>query len=115
MWDKLTDLTSFWGILCYWVPLAVCFFGYLIKAKRTIQADIKDRSESNYYQPKFTVGWIVWHLFVTVCPIVNLLAAVFDLSKHYVAEIFQFCSKMLDIPLIPDSKKYEDRRKARKA
>lgn len=99
--DTVT-FNSIWGFLTYWLPMLICMLGYTIKTIRDIKCDREERYKK-YYTPT-TVGDIVARMLATICPVVNLVCAVFDLGGPILKEIGDFLSKFLDIPLVP--KKY---------
>lgn len=98
----------------YWAPLAFCAVGYFA---RTMRNFTKDRSErikpGGYYVPTDTLGTLIGRAVVTLLPVGNLLAAVFDLAPEVFGRFFKWISRVFNHPLVPDFKDGPERRKAR--
>ncbi len=90
---------SYIAIMLFWVPMVVCFVGYSFRGLAAIRTDLVNRKsylnhETNHYEPKATFGAFLWALFVSILPVGNLIATLFDVGKEVISEILNF-------PLIP--------------
>lgn len=114
MFDMITDFqfNSTLGLLLYWLPLAFCCYGYLLRTHRNYQKDKAKREEPGaYYLPTDTLGTLIGRGLVSVIPVANLLAAVFDLGPEVFERFIKRLEVMFGMPLVPDSLSYETRRK----
>lgn len=101
---------SWIALLLYWLPLVMCAYGYAVEFVQLYRDEIRARAkaeadEKAYYSPTLTLGWIVGHVVITIVPIVNLLAAVFDAAPKAFGDFFTWLGKALDIPLVPKRNK----------
>jgi hypothetical protein len=94
---KSFEFTSAIALFVYWIPLAICLAVYFITAVNMYREDVKKRDEGDWYSPKLTIGWIVWHVLASIAPAANLIALVFDCM----ADVFKWFGDFLDIPLVP--------------
>jgi hypothetical protein len=87
----------------YWVPLALCLYGYTIKTWTNYQIDAKKREEDseNYYYPTDRLGDLIGRVIISVCPIWNLGKAIFDVAPRVFASFFRLLDDILNIPLVP--------------
>jgi hypothetical protein len=101
------NLTTLWGILLYWVPTAFCAFGYLIKTAENTRKDIvnRDRLErekaSDKYVPTDTIGSIIGRGIVSIMPVANLFAAVFDVAPTVFGRFFAMVGRVFNQPIVP--------------
>lgn len=93
------------GILIYFLPLMICAIGYPIRGINMVRQDLKDRELREYYSPSITIGGLFWGLFVILCPILNLGAAVFDLLPIFCARFFGGIYRFCNTPLVPRKRK----------
>ncbi|KAA0888707.1 hypothetical protein [Oryzomonas rubra] len=100
---------SFIGILLFWVPLAFCAVGYTIRTAKDYMEDKTDRakaeSEGTSYSPTVTVGTLIGRGIVSVVPIANIWAALFDVAPELFSKTFLVIGKLFNIPLVPKRKK----------
>lgn len=97
-------VASFWlAFFLYWLPLALCLYGYTVRTFRDYRKDVAAR-EKDYYHPELTIGLIVGRLVMAVLPIGNLFAAVFNVAPEVFGDFFRWVGKALDIPLVPKKK-----------
>lgn len=89
------QFNSLLAIYTYWVPLLICLIVYAFQFVHYYKLDVHN-SKEKYYNPKLTVGSIVGHLFVAVCPGLNIFAAVFDC----LGPLFSFFEKVFNKPLV---------------
>ena len=54
-----------------------------------------------YYCPTDTIGTVLGRILVTVVPIINLWAGIFDISPNLFCNIFMKLEKLFDQPLVP--------------
>lgn len=96
------------GICLYWLPLAFCVYGYSVETWIDFRKDIRMRAaaiDPGYYQPGLTVGTLISHVIMTVVPIVNLFAAIFDLAPDVFGRFISLVEKVFDQPLVPRRKR----------
>lgn len=102
------EITSTMGILAYWVPFAMCSIGYTARTWRNYRKDVNDRQASEkgdkYYAPTDTVGTLIGRGLVTVVPVANVLAAVFDVAPTMFSRFFGFIGDVFSQPLVPRRK-----------
>lgn len=97
------------GICLYWLPLALCSIGYLVRSSREYHTDIEKRTESEnnpkqYYNPTIRIGTLIGRCLISIVPIVNLLAAIFDISPIMFKRILDWIVDVFDRPLVPKRK-----------
>lgn len=108
--EHLPAWNSWLALLLYWLPLALCAYGYLLRTVYKVRKDRAQRAEAEsgkpnaYYLPGITVGTLVGYLFLTVTPVANLIAAIFDVAPGLFRRFFEWCARVLDIPLVPKRK-----------
>lgn len=96
----------------YWIPVAFCAFGYVIRTARNFQKDRAKRIQPGaYYSPTDTLGTLIGRGVVTFIPIANFSAAVFDLAPEVFGRFFDWIGKVFSQPLVPDFPDGEQRRK----
>ena len=109
------QFNSLLGILLYWVPASFCAVFYTIRTWSNYQADMETREKDrehrrnpensrSYYSPTDTLGTLVGRALVSIIPIANIWAAVFDLSPRVFRKFFEWIGKLLDQPLVPKDK-----------
>ncbi|MBN8263024.1 MAG: hypothetical protein J0M21_00035 [Xanthomonadales bacterium] len=107
--DHIPAWNGLLALFLFWLPLLLCLYGYTVRSVREFANDRAARanaelptSQSNgYYQPSITVGTLLARLAASVVPIVNLVAAIFDVAPEVFGQFFNWASKALDIPLVP--------------
>jgi hypothetical protein len=95
------------AIYTYWIPLVVCLVVYLFRFLQLYRDDLRE-SDSDYYHPRLTVGYILGHLFLAIAPVINLFALVFDCFGSifgYIRSFLLFLDKIFNIPLVPKPSK----------
>lgn len=93
---KSFEFTSTMALMVYWIPLVICALVYFFRTILIYKSDLK-KCKEKYYEPKLTIGLIVWFFVLTVTPCVNLLALVFDCASS----VFKWLGRVLDVPLVP--------------
>lgn len=107
-----SPFTSTLGLVLYWLPLAFCGYGYLLRTHRNYQNDKKKREEPGaYYSPTDKVGTLIGRGLVSVLPVANLCAAVFDLAPEVFCRLIGRLESLFNIPLVPDSENAKAKRK----
>lgn len=107
------QLNSTLGLLLHWLPLGFCAFGYLLRTHRNFCKDKAKREEPGaYYHPTDTLGTLIGRGLVSVLPVANLCAAIFDLAPEVFCRWFEWLGKVFDIPLVPDSESAKAKRDA---
>jgi len=104
--SNLPPWNSWLALGLYWMPLALCAYGYTIRAACRFSKDRTartkaDTEERGYYSPTITIGTLIGYAVLSVTPIANLFAAIFDVSPKLFASMFEWFGKVLDIPLVP--------------
>lgn len=99
------NATGWLGLLLYWLPLAVCLIGYVVRTWRNYQKDIKARAADSIYTPTDTIGTLIGRALVSVVPVANLWASVFDLGPKIFGRFFKWIGNVFDQPLVPRIKK----------
>lgn len=96
----------------YWLPLAFCVFGYALRTSVNANKDRKDRETPGaYYVPRETYGTLIGRALVTILPVANLWAAVFDLAPKIFDGFFERLAKVFSAPIVRDSESYKTRRR----
>jgi hypothetical protein len=116
------SFTSWVGILLYWTPLSLCVVGYTWRTIVNINRDIKERNttalavkenlairagslkaplKSELYFPTDTLGDLIGRALVTVIPVANLWAAIFDVAPKMFGKVFHWIGEVFDQPLVP--------------
>jgi len=98
MIDYITsfEFNSQLALFIYWIPLAICAAVYPFRFVKMYKEDLT-KSTEKFYEPSLTIGHIVAVTIGAVCPVINLVMAIFDAS----ASAFKFIGRLLDIPLVP--------------
>lgn len=99
---KAWEITSTVGFFTYWLPLALCALGYSVKTWKQIQLLNKYRQEK-YNTPwveDLTVGTLLWRMFLTVTPIVNVIALVFGLLSDMLKTVFNWIDWVLSYRVV---------------
>jgi hypothetical protein len=129
MFDWIVGVVTNWkwnsiiAIILYWTPLLFCFFGYTLRTARNYLKDKanlakyeedmrewlnsraanKSGNRPSYY-PTDTVGTLIGRALVSIVPIGNLWAALFDLAPEVFRRFFHWLGKFFDFPLVPGPK-----------
>lgn len=106
---KTATFNSIFGICLYWLPLVLCAFGYTVRTAKNIQKDKEERSRiekkgEGYYEPTDTIGDLIGRSVITIIPIGNLWAALFDVSPEVFERLFEWIGKTFNQPLVPRRK-----------
>jgi hypothetical protein len=97
------NLTSVMGLLLYWLPLSVCVFWYTVRTWANYQKDMAKRDD-NFYRPTDTIGSLIGRALVSIIPVANLLAAIFDIAPGMLSVFFSWIGRVFDQPLVPRRK-----------
>jgi hypothetical protein len=110
--EHLPAWNSWIALVTNWLPGALCAYGYLLRSIYKIRQDKAKRQEAEsgeklnaYYLPGITVGSLVGYFVLTITPIANLFAAIFDVAPGLFRRFFDWCARVLDVPLVPKRKK----------
>lgn len=122
------EWTGLMGLLLYWLPLAVCAVGYIIRTWRNVQEDLKAReaymawhadnpeppptpsySDEHFkwraarphYEPTDTLGTLIARGLASVIPVCNLLCAACDILPKSLSVFFKTIGAIFDQPLVP--------------
>lgn len=100
---------NFWLAFClYWLPLALCLYGYSVRTFRDYRKDVADRDDAEhgrYYVPTLTIGLILGRLLMALVPVANLLAAIFNVAPEVFGDFFRWLGRTFDMPLVPKRKR----------
>ena len=101
------------GILLYWVPLALCVFGYTVRTAKNYMKDRAEREKAGgYYIPTDRVGTLIGRGLVSVIPVANLWAGMFDISPKLFSGVIDWLDMVFNVPLVPDSEAAKAKRQA---
>ncbi len=92
------------AIFLYWIPLVFCLYGYTVRTWVNYQKDKADREVEKYYSPTDTIGSLLGRVFITLLPIGNICAALFDLSTEVFGRFFKHLERVFSQPLVPKKK-----------
>ena len=118
----LEGLSVWWvtgviGICLYWLPLIVCLIVYSIKGIKLYFKLREERCEgaypnSDYFAPdQLTLGHILFFLFISTCPVINLIAFLKETAWETLSYLFRKITNLFSFSLVPDSNKYQEIRK----
>lgn len=93
--NNLITYANTMSLYSYWVPLFVCSVVYMFRIVNFYKFDLEQCTKS-YYTPKLTISKIVWYIFLSTVPVVNLFAFVFD----SLGSVLGWLTRVLDIPLV---------------
>lgn len=107
--NTLPPWNSWLALGLYWMPLALCAYGYTVRSARRFSADRIARAEADteeraYYSPSITIGTLIGYAILSVMPIANLFSAIFDVAPKLFSSLIEWCEKALNIPLVPKRK-----------
>lgn len=97
------------GILLYFVPMLFCLTFYFVRTARNYVGDRKQRELAEtdkgiHYYPRDTIGSIIGRVLVSIIPIANIWAAMFDLAPSVFGKAFSWIGKVFNQPLVPKKK-----------
>lgn len=105
---------SWLAIVLYWIPLTFCMYGYTNRTIKRYIADRKTRETPGaIYVPRERLGTLLGRALVTITPIANLWATMFDLAPKIFSNFFKTIEKIFDQPLVPDTKYHSDIRRSK--
>jgi len=90
------EFYSYLALYTYWVPLVICFVTYFARLVKAYHTDMATRNRE-FYTPQLTIGAIVLMFFLSLTPVVNMFAMVFDCLDS----VIKWIGKTLDFGLIP--------------
>lgn len=114
--EHLPAWNSWIALLMYWLPLALCAYGYTVRSAKKFAQDRAEReaaetwkpdpAKGDYqsrpiYIPGITIGTLIGYAVLTVCPVANLFAATFDVAPKVFNGFIEWCDKVLNVPLVP--------------
>lgn len=104
--EATMTFNSFFGIILYWVPLTLCVFGYTLRTARNIQVDRAaraqcERQQLNFYTPTDKLGDLIGRAVVSIVPLANLWAGLFDVSPVLFRRFFHWVGMAFNTPLVP--------------
>lgn len=108
MIDWIKDVATWWttgwlGMLLYWVPASFCLIGYTVKCWGDVAHDIATRDKPHYV-PGITIGTIIGRSVLSVIPVANLWAGLFDVAPMMFGKFFKWIDRAFNVPLVPRRK-----------
>lgn len=108
------EWNSWLALLLYWMPAALCAYGYTVRGLRKYRQELADRAKAEsderaYYHPELTFGHIIGHAILTALPVANLFAAIFSVAPEVFGDFFSWIGRVFDQPLVPKRPKQEKR------
>lgn len=109
-WILKFEWNGLMGILLYWVPMLFCATFYTWRTAEGYMADRRAREKADaspanpagsFYHPRETIGGILGRALVSVLPVANIWAALFDLSPKVFGRAFTWIGRVFDQPLVP--------------
>lgn len=122
MIDTLSSAAS-WGmnnwngtlaLILYWVPALFCVIFYFLRTIGDYDQDSTSREKyiksiasggHDWYVPKLTVGVIIGRALLSIIPVANLFAALFDLSPKVFRGFINTLDRVFNQPLVPHPNK----------
>ena len=104
---QTATFNSIFGILLYWVPMSLCIVGYTIRTFRNYREDLNKRKTEQFYTPTDTIGSLIGRWIVTILPILNLWASLFDVAPELFGNLFKRIEIIFNQPLVPPKKETE--------
>jgi hypothetical protein len=125
-------MTGWLGMLLYWLPLSICFVGYTLRTMENFQKDVlerdryikseklreelssddfndyirKNRDEYvSYYHPTDKIGTLIGRALVSITPVANIWAGMFDVAPRLFHRLIERIEKIFNAPLVPEIKK----------
>lgn len=95
---------SLLALVLYWVPLVFCALFYIVRSGQDFANDKRRREFERTYYPTITIGTLIGRGLASVIPVVNLFAAIFDVSPVAFKKMFTLIGEIFDQPLVPQSK-----------
>jgi uncharacterized membrane protein YkvI len=93
---------SLLALVLYWVPLIFCAVYYTVCIGKDYLFDKRNRElHKNAYFPTLTIGVIVSRVLASIVPLVNLIAAVFDISPVVFKKFYHLLGDIFDQPIVP--------------
>ena len=97
------ELNGLIAIGLYWFPMIVCAYGYTVRTWTNYQKEILKRNQTDrYYGSIDTWGTVIGRGLITIVPLANLLATVFDIGPKLIGDFLSWISDIFDIPLVPE-------------
>ena len=101
-WALGFDLTGQMGLLLFWLPMVICGYGYTVRTFVRYRDCCEARDAGKYFNSD-TVGTLIARAIVTFFPVMNLMAAIFDLGPNLFGSFFSAIGRMFDKPLVSKS------------
>lgn len=106
MIDWIKDVATWWttgwlGMLLYWLPTSFCLVGYTLRCWSDVRHDLKVRDIEKWYHPSITIGTIIGRSILSVIPVANLWAAMFDVAPKLFGDFIDWLGRVFTIPLVP--------------
>ena len=112
-------LTGWMGLFLYWLPLSLCVVGYTIRTFDNFHRDLEARERylnylkakennepfvnvNSYYRPTDTIGTLIGRALVSLIPVANLWAGIFDVAPRMFSRVIKLVEKVFDTPLVPE-------------
>ena len=112
-------LTGWMGLFLYKLPLSLCVVGYTIRTFDNFHRDLEARERylnylkakennepfvnvNSYYRPTDTIGTLIGRALVSLIPVANLWAGIFDVAPRMFSRVIKLVEKVFDTPLVPE-------------
>jgi len=109
-WSATPDISHvspLWFVLLYLVPLVFCLVFYTVRTVKNYRNDVAERAghlrqdDSWGYIPTDTIGTLIGRALVSILPVANIWAALFDLAPGVFGNLFKALGRLFDQPLVP--------------
>lgn len=98
-WFLSFDFTGQMGLLLYWMPAVLCAYGYTARTSQRYRQCCEKRDKGEYFKSD-TVGTLIGRFIMTLTPVMNLFAAIFDLGPRVFGSFFEMIGRAFDRPLV---------------
>ena len=122
-WISNVKVNGILALSLYWSPLVFCLIFYTVRTAKNYMKDKVERakaerlfeinkehdkyrgiSEIPGYYPTDSVGTLIGRAIVSICPVANLWAALFDLAPEVFKKLFEWIGEVFNQPLVPPKK-----------
>lgn len=95
-------MNLYYTVLYFYVtPTCLCLISYTIKAIREYIEDRRRRAIERDYDPKITIGTLMFYLIISTIPVLNWWMLALDVSGVFIAGMFDLIDKVASLPLVP--------------
>lgn len=87
-------------IFAYYLPAAINLCGYSAQFVFEYKYDKKRLEAGTYHTPNLTIGWVLFRILLIVVPLINVVAAVFDILPTFFGDLPAAIKRVLDTPIV---------------